>query len=104
LLKQRTTDHHMAAYLFGTLPEIDKFRSTAVYVRQSQTGTDDAHGESRKTQLALQDYAARIHNDGREGGVPLFRDRHGEQVGLFTSLLATMLLSFQENFLKKVSQ
>jgi resolvase-like protein len=129
IFKQRTADHHMAAYLFGTLPEIDKFRSTAVYVRQSQTGADDAHGESRKTQLALQDYAARIRNDGREGGVRLydegagksgqkridqrpelnrlysdieaglvstiivaregrlFRDKHGEQVGLFTSLL-----------------
>ena len=68
----------MTAYLFGELPEIDKVRATAVYVRQSQSGADDAHGESRKTQLALQDYARRLRRYDREDGVRLYDEGAGK--------------------------
>ncbi|HEX7735301.1 MAG TPA: hypothetical protein VF458_10560 [Ktedonobacteraceae bacterium] len=47
----------------GELPEIDKTQTTAVLVRQSKTGADTAYGESRETQLGLQDYGRLLYGD-----------------------------------------
>ena len=45
------------------LPSIDRKRITAVLVRQSKTGADTAQGESRETQLGLQDYGKLLYGD-----------------------------------------
>jgi hypothetical protein len=50
-------------YYEGVLPEIDKKRATAVLVRQSTTGADTTHAESRETQLGLQDYGRKLYGD-----------------------------------------
>ncbi len=113
------------------LPQIDRSRIVAVYVRQSGTGSDTAHGESRETQLGMIEYAykllgfeqgvqtdlirmydegagqsgrkridqrpeiARLYNDISSGIIGtvivaredrLFRDKHGDQSGLYTEL------------------
>ncbi len=111
----------------GALPEIDKRRTTAVLVRQSNTGADTAYGESRETQLGLQDYSRllygedephvelydegagvsgqkriderkeldRLYRDMSRGIIGalvmaredrLFRNKHMDQVGVFTKL------------------
>ena len=45
---------------YGTLPPIDKKKVLSVYVRQSSSGADDAHGENRGTQLNLVKYAKKL--------------------------------------------
>src|SRR5579875_638157 len=58
------------------LPEIDKTRVTAVLVRQSKTGADTAYGESRETQLGLQDYGKLLYEED-EPKVELFDEGAG---------------------------
>ena len=55
VFKLRQAENRPNHYIDG-LPNIDKKRITAVLVRQSKTGADTAQGESRETQLGLQDY------------------------------------------------
>lgn len=118
------------SFMNGKLPEVDKKRIVAVYVRQSKTGADNAQGESRETQLSLVDYAAkllgvdsskhplvrlydegagksgqkridqrpeldRLYQDAKAGLIGtvvvaredrLFRNKHMDQVGMFTDL------------------
>ncbi len=52
-------------YAFGQPPKIDKCRYIAVYIRQSNKGADDEHGESRATQLALVEYAKKLVAEDR---------------------------------------
>jgi hypothetical protein len=122
----RQAEYRPNHYL-GTLPEIDKSRAVAILVRQSSTGADTAHAESRETQLGLQDYGKqlygnaepfvrlydegagvsgqkridqrveldRLYRDMRNGIIGtivlaredrLFRNKHLDQVGVFTKL------------------
>jgi hypothetical protein len=51
---------------FNILPTIDlRLRALAVYIRQSGVDADNAHGESRETQLALIEYARHISSNVR---------------------------------------
>jgi hypothetical protein len=122
----RQAEYRPNSYL-GTLPEIDKSRGVAILVRQSSSGADTAHAESRETQLGLQEYGRQLYGDAKpdvrlydEGaGVSgqkridqrveldrlyrdmrsgiigtivlaredrLFRNKHMDQVGVFTRL------------------
>lgn len=126
----RQAEHRHNNYL-GILPEIDRSRAVAILVRQSKTGADTAHAESRETQLGLQDYGRQLYEDAEpdvrlydEGaGVSgqkridqraeldrlyrdmnkgiigtivlaredrLFRNKHLDQVGVFTKLAEEM--------------
>jgi hypothetical protein len=63
--KQRKLDDLSAGRYFDALPEIDRTRMIALYVRQSGKDADDKNGESRKTQLELAHFAALL-KDGND--------------------------------------
>lgn len=125
VFKFRQAEHRPNYY--DRLPEIDTSRAVAILVRQSKTGADTAHAESRETQLGLQEYGRqlfgnaepdvrlydegagvsgqkridqrveldRLYRDMRSGIIGtivlaredrLFRNKHLDQVGVFTKL------------------
>jgi hypothetical protein len=64
LFKQRRVGEDVLAGSYThTLPEIDKKRAIALYVRQSGKDADDKYGESRKTQLQLVHFARTLAGD-----------------------------------------
>lgn len=124
--KLRPAEQRLNNYI-GILPEIDRKRVTAILVRQSNTGADTAYGESRETQLGLQEYGKllygedepqvelydegagvsgqkridqreeldRLYRNMNQGIIGqlvmaredrLFRNKHMDQVGVFTKL------------------
>jgi Resolvase, N terminal domain len=60
--KLRQTENRPNHYT-EALPKIDRKRATGVLVRQSRTGADTAQGESRETQLGLQDYGKLLYDE-----------------------------------------
>src|SRR5450759_536397 len=60
--KLRQTENRPNHYT-EALPKIDRKRATGVLVRQSKTGADTAQGESRETQLGLQDYSKLLYDE-----------------------------------------
>jgi hypothetical protein len=73
--KLRQAEHRPNNYT-GALPEIDRKRATAVLVRQSGKGADTAHGESRETQLGLEEYARLLYGN-KEPHVELYDEGAG---------------------------
>ena len=71
----RQAEHRLNNYL-GALPEIDRSRAVAILVRQSKSGADTAHAESRETQLGLQDYGRQLYGDA-EPDVRLYDEGAG---------------------------
>lgn len=58
------------------LPDIDENRAIAVLVRQSKSGADTTHAESRETQLGLQDYGKQLYRK-HEPDVRLYDEKSG---------------------------
>src|SRR5215469_486178 len=61
---------------YNNFPEIDRNRATAVLVRQSTTGADTTHAESRETQVGLQEYGRQLYRDA-EPDVRLYDEGAG---------------------------
>ncbi len=68
----------------GPLPEIDKTRKTALYIRQSGKKADTKHGESRETQLKLKDFAMQLRGDEDSLGVGIYDEKAGKSGTLDT--------------------
>jgi hypothetical protein len=75
--KQRTIGNRTNNSYVGILPEIDKSRKTAVYIRQSDEDADDEHGESRQTQLDLINFAMRLRREDNQDGVIIYDEGAG---------------------------
>jgi len=74
VFKFRQAEHRQNYY--DRLPEIDSSRAVAILVRQSKTGADTAHAESRETQLGLQEYGRQLYGDA-EPDVRLYDEGAG---------------------------